>query len=112
MLSAMDLNRAREHPGLIETIPTLQILSAAFSNVQVEFPLQFCEGDWVATRAIFHRTHTGPFMGQPATNKRVTNEVLFFHRIVDGVIVQQHAQADVVGMMRQLGVLPEDEAGD
>lgn len=112
LLHAMDIDQAREHPGLVETIPTLQMLSAAFSDTEIEIPLQICEGDWIATRAVFHQTHSGPFMGQPPTNRRVKNEVLFFHRVVDGVIVQQHSQADSVGVMSQLGVLPTDATSD
>ncbi len=107
LLVSGDIEAARRHPGLIETIPMLQILSAAFSGREVNIPLQFCAGDWVATRAVFQQTHTGAFMGVPATHKRVEHEVLFFHRVVDGRIVQQHSQADVVSMMQQLGALPD-----
>jgi predicted ester cyclase len=107
LLVSGDIEALRRHPGLIETIPMLQTLSAAFSEVEADIPLQFCAGDWVATRAVFQQTHSGAFMGVPATHKRIEHEVLFFHRVVDGRIVQQHSQADVVSMMRQIGVLPD-----
>ncbi|WP_420643742.1 ester cyclase [Candidatus Leptofilum sp.] len=81
--------------------PGLSIVSQ-----KVEVPLQFCDGDWVATQAIYHQTHTGNFMGIPATNKRIKTEVLMFHRIVDGRIVQQHSQAKSAEMMGELGALP------
>ncbi len=102
LLTDRDIEAARQHPGLIETIPMLQALTAAFTEVEVDIPLQFCDGEWVATRALFRQTHTGTFMGNQPTNKRVKHEVLFFHRIVDGKIIQQHSQADVVSMMEQM----------
>ncbi|MCB0030384.1 MAG: ester cyclase [Anaerolineales bacterium] len=104
LLTRRDVDEARRHPGLVETISTVQMLSAAFSDVEASFPLQFCQGDWVATRAVFKQTHTGTFFGIPATNKRIENEVLFLHRVVDGQIIQQYSQADAPGMLAQMGV--------
>ncbi|MCA9946326.1 MAG: ester cyclase [Anaerolineales bacterium] len=102
---ARDVEEARQHPGLAEVISTLQMLATAFSDVEVEVPLQFCDGDWVATQVIYHQTHTGTFMGIPPTNKRIKTEVLMFHRVVDGKIVQQHSQANSAEMMGELGAL-------
>ena len=105
LILSRDVEAARQHPGLAEEIPMLEMLATAFSDVKAEIPLQFCDGDWVATQAIYHQTHTGTFMGIPATNKRIKTEVLMFHRVVDGVIVQQHSQANSAEMMRELGAL-------
>jgi predicted ester cyclase len=105
LLLSRDVEAARQHPGLVEAIPMLQMLATAFSDVEVEIPLQFCDGDWVATQVIHHQTHTGTFMGIPATNKRIKTEVLMFHRVVDGRIVQQHFQANLAEMLREMGAL-------
>jgi predicted ester cyclase len=105
LILSRDVESARQHPGLAEEIPMLQMLATAFSDVEVEIPLQFCDGDWVATQAIYHQTHTGSFMGIPPTNKRIKTEVLMFHRVVNGRIVQQHSQANSAEMMRELGAL-------
>ena len=105
LILSRDVEAARQHPGLAEEIPMLQMLAIAFSDVEVAVPLQFCDGDWVATQAIYHQTHTGSFMGIPATNKRIKTEVLMFHRVVDGRIVQQHSQANSAEMMGELGAL-------
>ena len=105
LILSRDVESARQHPGLAEEIPMLQMLATAFSDVEVGIPLQFCDGDWVATQAIYHQTHTGSFMGIPPTNKRIKTEVLMFYRVVNGRIVQQHSQANSAEMMRELGAL-------
>lgn len=105
LILSRDVEAARQHPGLAEEIPMLEMLATAFSDVEVAVPLQFCEGDWVATQAVYHQTHTGTFMGIPATNKRIKTEVLMFHRVVNGRIVQQHSQANSAEMMGELGAL-------
>jgi predicted ester cyclase len=99
-----NLDILQEHPGLRETIPFQRALNEAFSERTVTFALQFTDGEWVASRTIFSQIHTGVFMGIPATHRRVEHEVLLLHRIVDGKIVQQHAQADVRAAMEQIGM--------
>jgi predicted ester cyclase len=99
-----NLDILQEHPGLRETIPFQSALKKGFSERKVTFALQFSDGEWVASRTIVSQTHTGMFMGIPPTYKRGEHEVLLLHRVVDGKIVQEHAQADVRTAMEQIGV--------
>ena len=62
--------------------------------------------DVVVENWLFEGTHTGDFMGVPATNKDVTMEGIANHRIVDGRIVEHWSQIDGIGMLAQMGVLP------
>ena len=101
-----NLDILQEHPGLIETIPMQRALQEGYSERKVTFALQFTDGEWVASRIVTNYKHTGTFMGIPPTNKYIEMEVLLFHRIVDGKIVQQHSQADVAAAMEQIGVFP------
>ena len=101
-----NLDILQEHPGMHETIPMRRALNEGFSERKISFLLQFTDGEWVASRVMSSGKHTGAFMGVPPTNKYIENEVLMFHRIVDGKIVQQHAQADAPAAMEQMGVLP------
>lgn len=101
-----NLDVLQEHPGLHEIIPMLRATREGFSEIEVTFPLQFSDGEWVASRTILTHVHTGSFMGISPTHKRVEMEILMFHRIVDGKIVQQHSQADVAAGMEQLGISP------
>ena len=51
-------------------------------------------------------THNGEFMGIPATGKQVTIAEIHIVRIVNGKAVEHWGQADQLGMMQQLGVVP------
>ena len=93
-----------QHPGLREIIPTISRMAQTLSDRSVSFPLQIAEGEWVALRAVFRGKHTGNAFGTEATGHEVEYEVLMFNRVVDGIIVQQHSQADLVNLMKQMGV--------
>ncbi len=51
-------------------------------------------------------THTGEFMGIPATNKKVYVEGITINHMVDGKIMDSYISWDTFGMMQQLGVVP------
>ncbi len=65
------------------------------------------EGDKVATRKTFHGTHQGEFMGIPPTGQQVSIGLIDIVRIVDGRVVEHWAMGDNLGMMQQLGVIPQ-----
>jgi len=50
-------------------------------------------------------THTGEFMGIPATNKKVYVEGITINHLVDGKIMDSYISWDTFGMMQQLGVV-------
>ena len=52
-------------------------------------------------------THQGDFMGIPATGKKISMGEIHIVRIVNGKGVEHWGQADMMGMMQQLGVIPE-----
>lgn len=63
-------------------------------------------GDKVVARARFTGTHTGDFMGMPATGKSVDVQVIDILRFEDDGLVHEHwGVFDEFGMMRQLGAL-------
>jgi predicted ester cyclase len=49
---------------------------------------------------------TGELMGIPPTGKRLEMTGIVIYRIEGGKIIERWAQHDVVGLMRQMGVLP------
>ena len=63
------------------------------------------DGDRVAVRFTLRGTHTGDFMGIPATNRGVEVGAVVMMRIEDGKVAELHAQFDQFGLMRQLGVI-------
>ncbi|WP_405484748.1 ester cyclase [Streptomyces sp. NBC_00009] len=75
------------------------------------FDLQFrdleqtAEGDDVTTRWTCHGTHTGEYMGFPATKKEVEVTGIAIHRIREGKIAEGWWNWDVLGMLQQLGIV-------
>ena len=60
--------------------------------------------EWVATRMLESGRHTGEMMGVPPTGNTFELEILMFHRFENGLIVDQHSQADGAALMRALGM--------
>ena len=65
------------------------------------------EGDKVATHKTFHGTHEGEFMGMPPTGRRVSMELIDIVRISEGRVVEHWSMGDSLGMMQQLGIIPQ-----
>jgi steroid delta-isomerase-like uncharacterized protein len=64
------------------------------------------EGDTVAVRFSMTGTHLGPFAGVAATGKAIRSESMTFYRLSHGRIVEERAQLDMLGMLRQMGAIP------
>ena len=79
----------------------------AFSDIEQTFEDQVAAGDRVASRGIWRGTHTGDFQGIPATGRRVTTNGMGIDRVAGGKIAEHWAQLDLVGVLQQLGAIPE-----
>ena len=65
------------------------------------------EGDLVAVHTTGTATHTGaPFLGVPASGKRVTLESMSIYRVKDGKIVEHWGVNAALNLMMQLGAMP------
>ena len=65
------------------------------------------EGDKVVSRYTFRGTHQGDFMGIPPTGKQVSFTGIEIDRIKDGKFVESWVNEDDLGMMQQLGAIPQ-----
>ena len=76
---------------------------------------QIAEGDRVANRFVFLGTHLGEFMGVAPTGKRVEFIGNSIDRVVESRIVESWVEVDLLGVLQQLGAVPEagqaEEAG-
>ncbi len=80
------------------------MLRTAFSEAQVTTEDQIAAGDKVVTRWTSRGMHTGEFLGLPPTGKEVTLTGILIQRIAGGRIVEAWGEADLWGVMRQLGM--------
>lgn len=81
-------------------------LAAGFSDSGITLEEIIAEGDMVAIRWTMHGTHTGAYMGVPATGKVITTPGMSMYRLVDGKVVDDWSVMDMLGAMQQLGVVP------
>ena len=81
----------------------------AFPDWHSTFEELVAEGDRVAERWTGRGTHRGELQGIAPTDRRVEVPGSVFYRIVDGKIVEFRGQLDMMGMMRQLGVMPSPQ---
>jgi steroid delta-isomerase-like uncharacterized protein len=65
-------------------------------------------GDKVVARVQVTGTHSGTYMGIPATGKSIKMQGIDILRFADDGLVHEHwGVMDVMAMMQQLGVVPE-----
>lgn len=81
-------------------------LLPAFPDMQLPLLDFVAEGEKVLLRLKVQGTHTGPFGEMPATGRRIDIDVLDLFQIRDGVLIEHWALLDNLGMMRQLGAIP------
>jgi len=64
------------------------------------------EDDRVILRIIDRATHTGAFEGVPATGRRINVGQISIFRVADEKIVEIREEADLLGLMQQIGAVP------
>lgn len=78
------------------------ILRKAFPDMKVEILDQIAEGDRVTTRKAIHATHFGEFMGVPASQKRVTINVIDIIRLRNGQYVEHWGISNLAEIISQV----------
>ena len=93
-------------PSGIEPLKdAIKRVHAGLSDVAMKIEDVVAEEDKVAVRLTARGRHTGEFMGLPASGRAYTiSETHIFH-LRDGKIAEHWRDADMVGLMRQLGAL-------
>jgi predicted ester cyclase len=84
----------------------LGLFAAAFPDWQTTIEDLIAEGGKVVLRGVGRGTHRGPSMGIAPTGKQVAVPGIHIMHIADGQTAEHWAQADDLGMMRQLGAIP------
>jgi predicted ester cyclase len=86
------------------------LFRGAFAGFRAEILDQVAEGDLVVTRKVFHGVHEGEFLGIPPTGRAVEIAVIDIVRIADGRIAEHWNVVDRLGLLGQLGALPQSAA--
>jgi len=80
-------------------------LHEAFPDIRIAEAESIREGDKAAFRWLMSGTHKGEFLGVSPTGKRVEAMGMDIVRLAEGEIVEHWGEFDVMGMLRQLGVI-------
>ena len=70
------------------------------------------EGDKVVARWRARATHQGEYMGIPPTGKEVEFTGISVYRIEAGKIAESWNEEDELGLMQQIGAIPEPEQSE
>ena len=84
-----------------------RVLRAAFPDLQIVDQSAVIEGDYQAFRWTFHGTHEGPMFGVPPTGTSVSIDGYDILRIRDGKIIEAWIEQDMIGLLQQIGAVPE-----
>ena len=93
-------------PGLDGLKDALRSMRAGFSDLSFSIQEQISEGDKVASRFEWTGTHTGVFLGIPATGKPVRVWGIVIDHLQDGKMKNTRIIMDTLGLMMQLGAIP------
>jgi steroid delta-isomerase-like uncharacterized protein len=83
----------------------------AFPDLHATVDDLIAEGDKVVGRWTGRGTHHGQFMGIPPTGKQVSWTAINIVRIEDDKFVEGWTNSDDLGLMQQLGVIPQMAQG-
>jgi steroid delta-isomerase-like uncharacterized protein len=81
----------------------VEVMKAGFPDICAHIEDVLAADDKVALRLRFHGTHSGEFMGFPATGRTIEYVSHEFYRIADGLIAEEWICSDMATLFRQLG---------
>jgi len=87
-----------------ETLEFLKLLFKGFPDANYNIKGLFATGDRVINWNVFTGTHEGEYMGFPATERKIETSSILIYRFKDGMIVEEREEADMLGVMMQLGM--------
>lgn len=109
------LDTAYAESIVIHTLPEIKGIKDAkayyagfvtgFSNRKFTVKRMFADGENLVKHWQFTGTHTGVFMGIPATGRTVNIEGSTIAKIVDGKIVEEQDFMDNMSFLKQLGLI-------
>jgi steroid delta-isomerase-like uncharacterized protein len=81
-------------------------LTTGFPDLRFSIEDTIAEREKFVVSWIISGTHTGEFMGIPATGRKISVEGITIHYIKNGKILDSYVRWDALGLMRQLGHAP------
>jgi predicted ester cyclase len=92
--------------GREEDRQAVKMWRTAFPDLKMTVTHVVAEADMVAVRYIGEGTNTGPVFGSSATGNRIKIDGITIFRLKNRQITDEWTSFDMMGLMRQLGLLP------
>jgi predicted ester cyclase len=103
-------------PGPLVGLEAWRQFSGSFAEAFPDLRLMvediFSAGEMVAARVAFRGTHQGEFQGMLPTGKEVAFSSIEINRVVGGKVEEHWVELDLLGLMQQLGAIPEPEQSE
>jgi steroid delta-isomerase-like uncharacterized protein len=93
-------------PGVRGIDEVISACRTAFQDLHVTVEDMVADEDRVAARFTARGIHMGAFMGLPPTGKPITMTGMEIFRLEKGKIAELWGEANLLGLMQQLGILP------
>jgi steroid delta-isomerase-like uncharacterized protein len=91
-------------PGIKGINDVVTTCRAAFEHLNVTVEDMVAEGNKVTARFTARGVHKGSFMNLPPTGRSITMTGIEIFRIEDGKIAELWGEANLLGLMQQLGM--------
>lgn len=85
---------------------TFEMLRTGFPDLRFEVIDVVCENNKVVVYSRMLGTHSGNFMGFPATGKPIDQTNIDIFKLEDGRVVEHWGVNDSLGLLQQIGVIP------
>lgn len=86
----------------------VKMFSSGFSDLNRTYHDMIAENGSVAFRFTLSGTHSGDFMGKPASGKEVSFESIGIAHVKDGKIAEWWNSPDRLSVFQQVGAVPSD----
>jgi steroid delta-isomerase-like uncharacterized protein len=93
-------------PGTDAINNVIATCRAVFHGLHVTIDDLMADGDMVTCRFTARGVHKGEFMGLPPTGKPIVMTGIEIFRLKKGKIAELWGEANLMGLMAQLGILP------
>ncbi len=84
-------------------ISIIELMRSGFPDVQWLLEEMVAEGNTVAARFVLEGTHQGVFFGIAPTGKKIKVQALNFYYFLNGKIIKEYGQPDLLGLLHQIG---------
>lgn len=99
-------------PGVDSLKEAQRRVAVGLEDARMAIEDVIAEGDKVVVRLTSHGRHAGDFMGLPASGKEYDISEIHIFRIANGQVAEHWRDADMLGMLRQLGAFPAPAGAD